>query len=107
MSTSTEMRGEIRGKRGSEGEALPPATARGKIEVTHRKMLPHSQRKRGGNSMKVARRGEERQKGSCPQLEGKWGFEKSTEGQSDSINHGGQLSERQEGETQAEGSGAL
>ena len=37
MSSSTKAREEIRG---SEGEASPPATARGKTEVTRRKMLP-------------------------------------------------------------------
>lgn len=95
MSPSTQMREEIRGKRRSEGAASPPAKVRGKTEVTRRKMLPHSRRKREGaqrNSLKDR----ERQKGSCPQLEGKWGFEKPTEGQSDFINHCRQLSERRE-----------
>lgn len=69
MSPSTEMREEIRG---SEGEASPPATARGKIEVTHRKMLRHSQRKRG-DSKKVAER-RRKAEGKLPTARGEVGL---------------------------------
>lgn len=47
MSSSTNMREEIRGKRITEGEALLPARVKGKIEVTEKKMLPQSQMKKG------------------------------------------------------------
>lgn len=73
MSPSTEMREEIRGKRGSEGEASPTATARGKTEVTHRKMLPHSQRKKREASKKVAER-QRKAEGKLPTARGEVGL---------------------------------
>ena len=67
------MREEIRGKRGSEGEASPTATERGKTKVTHRKMLPNSQRKKREASKKVAER-QRKAEGKLPTARGEVGL---------------------------------
>ncbi len=89
MSPSPQMKEEIRGKR----ERHRPRPVRGKTEVTLRKMLQPKEEREGNQRNSLKDR--ERPRGSCPQLEGKWCFEKPAEGQSDFIHHCRQLSERE------------
>lgn len=63
MSSSTNMREEIRGKGITEGEASLPARVRGKIEVTERKNVTPKPSEESGAGWGVRESSSETEKG--------------------------------------------
>lgn len=105
MSPSNKFREEIREEWGSVSERQPPSYIRRENwSDTQRNVSPQLKEERGEKVMERKRKG---RRGSCPQLEGKWGSERPTEGQSDFINHRRQLRERQEGKCRVRTGGTL